>query len=167
MENETLDLEQEAPKQQKYTTIGGWLIIPVIGLIFTPIAMIIGIVNDLLPAVTEESLAVFKDPASEFYNPVLPYILYGEIAVNLAFAIFAIVVLIYFFRFKSQTPVLYISFLASNLLFLVIDGLLILMLGFENEDGFFTRDILQLIVGCCIWIPYFLMSERVKGTFVK
>lgn len=162
-----LDLEREAPKEQKYKTIGGWLIIPVLGLIFTPVRLVIGIINDLLPSVTDESLAPFEDPLSEFYNPGLRYMLYGEIAINVAFAIFAIIVLICLFRFKAQTPLLYIIFLSTNLFFLVFDNLLIVMLGFENEEGFLNRDIIQIIIGCCIWIPYFLLSERVKGTFVK
>ncbi len=167
MENETLDLDQLPEKEQKYTKIGGWLIIPVIGLVLTPFRLTISLFKDLIPVVTGPDIAVYDDPASEFYNPALRYLIYGEIGVNLSFSIFAIVILVYLFNLKSITPVLYITFAVSNLLFVVLDKIIVIQLGLGSSADFFDKELFQSLVSCCIWVPFFLLSERVKGTFVK
>ncbi|ABG60750.1 DUF2569 domain-containing protein [Cytophaga hutchinsonii] len=167
MENDTLDLDQLPEKEQKYNKIGGWMIIPVIGLFITPLRLTVSLFKDLIPAVTGPDIALYEDPASELYTPALRYLLYGEIFVNVGFSIFAIVILVHLFKFKSITPLLYITFVVSNLVFVVADSLIVLQLGLGTTGDFFDKELFQAIVSCSIWIPFFLLSERVKGTFVK
>lgn len=170
MENETLDYDGEEIKptnEQRYTTIGGWLLLPIFGLIISPFKLVISIFKDLLPALKDENMQLFEDPSSEMYSPALRYILYGEIVGNAFFAVFAIVILTYVFRYKVETPRLVIAFLASNLLFILCDYIIIYLLGFGTTEVFMGAEIIRIVISCGIWIPYFLTSERVKGTFVK
>ncbi|WP_407946773.1 DUF2569 family protein [Paenibacillus tarimensis] len=38
---------------------------------------------------------------------------------------------------------------------------------FSGEVSYTDKSILQTMVGCAIWIPYFLKSKRVRNTFMK
>ena len=71
-----------------------------------------------------------------------------------------------FLRKKRQLPVTYIIFLLYGVVFVGVDLWLanaLMNLPFGYDDA---RSLIRAIVACCIWIPYFRMSERVKRTFV-
>jgi hypothetical protein len=167
MENEALDFEGEAPKVPTYKSIGGWLILPMIGLFITPFSLTISTFNNLLPAINSGNLAAFDDPTSGLYNPILKYLVYAEVCFNLSFALYAIIIIVYAFRYKAQTPTLYIVFLIGNFTFLVLDHIAIVLLDLGDLKSFLNLDSFRAFVSCAIWVPYFLLSERVKGTFVK
>ena len=71
-----------------------------------------------------------------------------------------------FLRKKRQLPVTYIIFLLYGVVFVGVDLWLanaLMNLPIDYDD---TRSLIRAIVACCIWIPYFRVSERVKRTFV-
>jgi hypothetical protein len=63
---------------------------------------------------------------------------------------------------------MFMVYLLSNVAFIVIDHLLANSIPFLADQGAerFAAGIVRPVIYCLIWIPYFLISKRVKGTFV-
>ncbi|HEX2945628.1 MAG TPA: DUF2569 domain-containing protein [Clostridia bacterium] len=153
----------------RYSGIGGWLILVMIGLFATPIRLLFLFFNDLLPIFTDGTLQQLTSPGTEFYHPLwLPLLLF-EVCGNSFLAIFAIVLLVFFFRRKKVLPKLMVVIYASNILFIMIDEILYSFIPFiaaQSDLSSYTELVRSIITGA-VWIPYFCTSVRVKSTFVR
>ena len=149
--------------------LGGWLILPAIGLFVLPIRLAVSLNNDFLPIFQEGYWEILTTPGSEVYHHLWAPLIIFEIAGNTFFIIFDIALIFLFFTRSYRFPTLFIVFLASNLLFVVGDFFLadlIPAVAAEN-DAESIKELARPIIGAIIWIPYFLVSKRVKNTFVK
>lgn len=149
--------------------LGGWLILPAIGLFLTPVRILTYLGRDLLPLFQDGSWEMLTTPGSEFYHHLWAPLIVFEIVGNLSFAIFAVVLIFLFFGKSHRFPALMIAFLLANLAFILSD---LLLVGFipglgEAVDAEIYGEIARGVVGAAIWVPYFLVSKRVKNTFVK
>jgi hypothetical protein len=54
-----------------------------------------------------------------------------------------------------------------NLIYRSVDHLLALQIAsiVHLDSGQFFQSFFPILVGCAIWVPYFLVSKRVKATF--
>ena len=74
-----------------------------------------------------------------------------------------------FFSKKKLFPKLYIGMLLFSLVFIVLDALAIKMV-MPSEPVFdpdTLKELLRTVVASAIWIPYMLVSKRVKATFIN
>ncbi len=169
--DETVRERRQAERQidPRYSGIGGWLILVMLGLLGTPVRVSFFIFNDLLPIFTDGTIQLLTTPGTEFYHPLwLPLLLF-EVFSNAFFAVFAIVLLVYFFRRKKTLPRLIIIYFAANIAMLVADEIMCSFIPFiaaQSGAGSYTELVRSVISGV-IWIPYFCNSVRVKSTFVK
>ena len=149
--------------------LGGWLILPAIGLFILPIRLLFSLNNDFLPIFQQGYWEILTTPGSEAYHELWAPLIIFEVIGNIIFVIFDIILIFLFFVKSFRFPVLYIVFLALNLTFVAAD------LFFANSipavaaqnDAESVMQIVRSIIGAIIWIPYFLVSVRVKNTFVK
>ena len=125
--------------KEKIKGIGGWLLIPIIGLFIT----LLIILYDLLSL---NSIFEFS-----FYTGLITFFL------DMIILILAIVALFSIFNKKKYTPQIMISVYTVNIM-------ISLSLAFLIED---FSIMWSPIIGVSIWIPYFIYSKRVKNTFVK
>lgn len=149
--------------------LGGWLILPAIGLILSPVRLLISLNTDLLPIFQEGYWEILTTPGSEAYHPLwAPFILF-EVFGNLFFIIFSIALIAMFFLKSHWFPKLMITYLLSNLFFVVGDYFLADLIPVIGEETDFEAlgEIVKISVGVVIWVPYFLVSKRVRNTFVK
>lgn len=150
--------------------LGGWLILPALGLIILPIRLLMIFYNDFLPIFQEGYWQVLTTPGSGAYHHLWgPYIIF-EIIGNAIFLIFGIFLLYLFFSKSFRFPKLIIIFYVANLVFVVADffmGDMIPAVAAEKNDPEVIKEVARSIVGVLIWVPYFLVSKRVKNTFVK
>lgn len=149
--------------------LGGWLILVQIGLYLTIIGLLIQIVRYNIPSLIDESWQVLMSKDSALYDPFWqPLIIFNAFA-NISFFLFSITVLVLFYRKKSMVPRLMIILYSASLLIGIVDYILLLQIGIgkELDDGESIRNIIKSSITCLIWIPYFLISERVQGTFVN
>lgn len=163
------DLEKTGNAVKKLEGIGGWLILVAIGLILNPLRMLVSLSRDLLPAFSHETWAILTTPGSEAYHPLWAPLLIFELAGNSIFVIFSIVVAIMFFRKKKFFPKMIIIFLLSNLAFVAADYFAANAIPFiaNQSDPESVRELARTLIGCLIWVPYFIKSKRVTATFVK
>jgi hypothetical protein len=149
--------------------IGGWLILPLLGLVFTPIACAINLVTQNIPIFTEGHFAQLTDPNFAGYHPLWAPLLILEPIGSVVIATMAIWGLVLMFRKAKAFPSFMVAFYSVNLLFVIIDT----VLGFQipslaNEAApVLVKQVFQAGIAAAIWIPYMRVSKRVKNTFVN
>lgn len=128
--------------------IGGWLILPAIGLVLTPLVNL-GVIFALdIPA-----LNVGR------YQNLISF----EIIMNLVIGAAAVCLCILFFKKKAILPRCMVYYLVGNFLLNLLDYFLAQGEGLSPDPS----DLGRSIIAAAIWIPYFLNSRRVKATFVN
>jgi len=137
--------------------IGGWLILVAAGLGIGPLVSLSGVVRDLLLLYGAEYQSVLAA------RPGLAGLVLYEAVTNSIFLVALIALNVLFYKKKKSFPALMITFLASQLAFVLIDHLGARAL--QPSTG--VAGILRNLVSAVIWIPYYLRSERVKATFVR
>lgn len=151
----------------QFDQIGGLLIIVAIGLFYFPVQLFFDIYIGLRygrPGLLSTAWHILS--TSEFYQSSLLPLLIFEVLFHILFFVLNMIAIIYFFSKKRIFPTIMITLLISNLIFLSVDsflGELILDLPISENQ---SRGIGVAIIQCIIWIPYFMVSSRVKGTFV-
>jgi hypothetical protein len=164
------DSPDDADEQHRLTGIGGWLILPIIGLVLTIILTVI----NLLAAMTPESIQGYK----AFFDGSLPaaghpyiYVGLGSGLLGVALLGFAAACLIRMFQQKRDLPRLMVFYYAF---LLVVGGyelaavLALPELRQSNEElSAAIKGFAQPVIAAAIWIPYFRVSKRVKYTFVR
>lgn len=155
--------------EQNLKGLRGWLLLVAVGVILTPIRLIfvqLPEYNELFDDGTWDALTTVE---SEIYHPLWAPLLTGEIIFNF-FMLFASLYLVYLFFSKHYLfPKVYIAIVLITLVFIPIDAWLVTLI-LPNEPFFDPQTLQEFIrvsVSALIWIPYMLVSKRVKATFVE
>ncbi len=149
--------------------IGGWLILPAVGLGISPILHGIQFFRNIMPALEPNVWRILSDPTSENYHPMwVPTILF-EAASTIVLFIFTLWLGYFFFRKSPRVPQLFIFWLAINLVIQTIDLILMnsIPLAAGQSDQQVVGGLVRSIGSAAIWIPYFIKSVRVKNTFTR
>lgn len=164
-------INPELPAQhKKLCGIGGWLILPCIGLILS-IGMLIGRnVNEGFPNFDLEVWQYLTQQGSEGYHALWAPTILLAILHNSIFLGFIPVHLINFFRRKVWVPTGFICFYLANLLYLFVDMILSLLMPEALGEEVVTESVglfFKALLASVIWILYFRKSLRVKLTFTR
>lgn len=155
--------------KEKLNGISGWLILVAIGIIFSPVRLAVLVLPLYLNIFTDGTWEILTTSGSEAYSPFWAPILITELAVNIGQILLWIYVAIIFFSKKSIFPKVYIGALLFSVAFVIIDAFAVKLV-LPNEpifDSETTKELARSLVASVIWIPYMLMSKRVKATFVN
>jgi hypothetical protein len=168
-QNALIDTLHATEKTDGPVGLGGWLILVGLGVVISPFRMIYEGVTLYGPLLRDNVLQALADPTSPAYTAYLAEFIYAEIGFNVIFVVWAITNLVLFFAKNRRFPASFRYFLIANLVFLISDALVISSL-FPDEIAFdaeTTKAIFQLAISTAIWVPYTLLSKRVKNTFVN
>ena len=145
--------------------IGGWLILPMIGLFLTPVVQV------LLLLAERDTLGLLDSLTALQRNLVI-----GEYAVRaVLYLVMPFVLLLLMFNKRRSFPRMYIAWVVASAIALGLD-LALVSIAFKtyyqtSGEPFFDRETLRAIAnaawGVIIWVPYMLNSQRVKNTFVN
>lgn len=146
----------------------GWLILPAIGIVLMPFLALSGL-RELLPALASDNWARLTTFGNADYHALWAPLLLFELGVNLAQLVAGVLLIILFFKRRSSTPRVYVAVLAASFLALVADVLAATQVpGAEAklsaED---ITNITRTLTSLALWGTYFLVSKRVKSTFVR
>lgn len=151
------------PTGKRPIPFGGWLIIPIIGIYITPISIIIQIFRvGFFSRLVWDNFMAQSDSIGTF---LMGSFFYFELIFNLSLIIFSVFLIILQIKRRASFPTFYIWFRLVSIIGLLFDtALSIKVLNVKTTDDFST--VIREFVGVAIWVPYFLMSTRVKDTFV-
>jgi len=155
--------------KKNYDKIGGWLIICAIGLSLYPVQTAVSLYTEIIPALSSENWSRLTVPSSVSYHPLWAPLLITELVGNGCFLIFSICVVVFFFKQHKFVPGLAIIFLASNFIFVGLDYYFTQVILTKTDPANMgpTINFVRTLVASLIWITYFLLSKRVKRTFVR
>ncbi|MDR7270898.1 hypothetical protein J2X20_003556 [Pelomonas saccharophila] len=148
--------------------LGGWLWLPLIGLIVSPFTVGKTVV-DALPTLTVQGWSALTQPSSPAYHGLWAPVLLVELVINLALVAGALLLLVLMLKRRSNMPRIYIGWMLLAAVATLGDALasqLIPALSAQwtaKDAGVAVRTCLFAV----IWVAYFLRSERVQRTFVR
>ena len=149
--------------------IGGWLILVAIGIVVTPFRIIILMMTTYPEIFSTDVWEVLTTQGSDVYSPLWAPIIIGEILFNIGL-LFAWFYLAYLFFTKRCTfPKWYIGIAIFSLIFIAADTFAIKLV-FPDEpllDPDTIKELMRSVITVVIWVPYMLVSKRVKATFTK
>ncbi|MFD9900863.1 DUF2569 domain-containing protein [Mesorhizobium sp. NPDC059025] len=145
--------------------LGGWLVLPIIGLLVTPLR---GVFH--LAGYGELLASMQRLPGSLSAFLVLEFV--GNIIVLI---VLPVILLVLLFRRSASFQRLFVIWAAGGLAFIVLDliGTQVLfgdLLEATNQtllDEQTTTELLRSVVFSVIWIPYMRLSRRVANTFTN
>lgn len=147
--------------------IDGWLILVAIGIVIAPFR-IAYVMYQTYPAVLEPTVwNALTTPGSDAYHPLWAPVLIAEILINAGMIVLWVYVAYMFFTRSTSFPKWLIFMATFTVVFILCDILAFKMI-LPNETAFdseTTKTLAQSAVYAAIWIPYMLVSKRVKATF--
>lgn len=169
MTEEITTPEEKTVEDKKLTGLRGWLILVGIGIIFAPIRIIMQIFPLYTGIFSDGTWEVLTTPGTEAYNSLWAPVMIGELTINAALVLAWGFIAFLFVSKKAIFPKVYIGMLVFTFVFIITDTLAVKAI-LPNEPMFdpdTTKEVVRSIVAMLIWIPYMLVSKRVKATFVK
>jgi len=147
-------------------SIGGWMILPAIGLVLSPILTLPEIIS-------EDFFGQANWDAFKLIYPDTTYLLWTlvsfELVYNILITIFNVLLIVLFFQRRTSLPKLISIYFLASFIFLLADSVFaaqLLVVGEELPDySTLWSDAGRSFIAALIWVPYFLTSERVKNTF--
>lgn len=141
--------------------IGGWLILPIMGLYYTPVMVVFDVFKTgyFNQALWDNFMA--KNSSQPF---LMGSFFYFELLFNVSIVVFSVLMIVLQVQKRSTFPRLYIWFRIIVLGGLLLDTVLSFLI-FDVEID--SKELTREVFGAGIWVPYFMMSERVGKTFVN
>jgi hypothetical protein len=162
-------VQKQPPKfvnQTNYSRIGGWLIIPSIGLVISFFTLSFGTYELIKPYFKPGLLDLITNPSSQYYIPYFMPAFAFEIILNVVF-VAVVAKAIYLLSQRSvKAPRLIIFFYVLQFLGLLADLILTTAIAPQLNDKEGVSDVAKAFVVMLVWGLYFYKSERVKRTFV-
>lgn len=148
-------------------SIGGWLVLPAIGLTLSPLIMLVQIFQE--DYFSSAFWSGVQNSGVENAS-LLTTIIGLELFYNIAFFLFTLLVIALFYTKRTSLPKLIIVFYVLGFLVPLLETIFLSAFfpdQFSATDPESYKDIGKSMLGAVIWVPYFLVSTRVKKTFCK
>jgi hypothetical protein len=150
----------------RYEGISGWLILVLMGLvagIFVERKTACFGLDVILNLTKWDMLTVFGSPR---YEPSWGPALLFESSASVVLLVSSILALILLFQKRFTFSKLMILLLFGRLVFRLVDhAFASQVIALSGQDSLFFQNLASVLIACAIWIPYFLVSKRVKATF--
>lgn len=149
--------------------LGGWLILVGFGVILAPVRMLVTYIPMYKQIFGDGVWEALTTVGSEAYHPLWAPLLIGEIAYNCIMISVSIYLIYLFFSKHYLFPKLYIAIVAVSLVFIPLDAWLVkkVLPTVPMFDPETTEAFVRTLIAGLIWVPYMLVSKRVKATFIQ
>lgn len=147
----------------------GWLLLLGAFIIFAPVRIAVQAYPWYRNLFLDGTWQALGDPQSPVYNPLWQPVIAWELAVNVGLIALWVFIAYLFLSKKKAFRQWFIALLAATPLLLAVDGALSHMAAPDEPvpDPELLKDFFRGLLAVLIWVPYILMSKRVKATFVR
>lgn len=162
-------LPRPGPTDPSLKGIGGWLLLPALGVIVMPIRLLTDMAG-LLPAYAVEQWALLTTAGTQHYHALWAPVLLFELAANILYLVWAVLLAVMFFQKRRAVPRLYIALLVYMVVIQLVDLALLQSIPAAAEATDTKADMKELtrsVVALLVWGSYFGVSKRVRATFVE
>ncbi|MCP9495012.1 MAG: DUF2569 domain-containing protein [Pyrinomonadaceae bacterium MAG19_C2-C3] len=161
--------EDNVEQENTSEGIGGWLILVAIGVVISPLRLLAFTVGTYPEIFSSGAWQILTTPSSEAYNPMWAPFLVGEILINTGLILASLYMAYLFFSKKTNFPKWYIGIACFSLVFVIIDAFAMKLVMPDEPifDSDTIKELLRSLFAVIIWVPYMLVSKRVKATFVS
>jgi hypothetical protein len=149
-------------KVNEYEGIAGWLILFGCGLVLSPLLIMRTIYTVNLPFLYDNKHWTLLSS-----HPAIAVLIVSEVTMNVLFIICLLYLNYLFFMKKREFPRWMILYRVLHLFLLFITHMAFWALDPSADLARGSAAIARSLLGALIWIPYLLLSRRVKATFVN
>ena len=156
-------------KEKELKGLGGWLILVGLGVVLSPFVLVYAFGPMFYTIFTDGSFEMLTTPGTEVYHALWSPFLITEALYN-TIMLFASIYLIYLFFSKHYLfPKVYIILVTISLIFIPLDSWAYTFILPDEPifDPETMKQFLRTLGAAMIWIPYMLVSKRVRETFVE
>ncbi len=148
--------------------LGGWLILVGIGL-FGAVLRLLFVMGRSMGTFSLWKWQALTTPAGVSYHPAWGPLLTLELLGQITVLVLGLYMIVLFFQRRRIFPRWFIAMLLFNAIFVVGDAIGIQLIKTPSPAvaAQLEHNIGQVLVGCAIWVPYMLVSRRVKATFLR
>jgi hypothetical protein len=147
---------------QRGLKIYGWLLLPVIGLYFTPFLVAYHVFNT---GYFSESLWTNFLAQRNDLPALMQLLFYFELLFNVFIILMSVLLIALSVQKRITFPRLYIAFKIIVTVGVIVDtSISAALLDVEISE---SSELIRTILGAAVWIPYFMYSDQVKSTFVN
>lgn len=149
--------------------LGGWLILVGIGITLSPLILLFQMVPLYVDIFTNGSFEVLTTEGYDTYHPLWAPVLMSEMVYNALLAITGFYLIYLYYTKHYLFPRIYIAMVVTMLIAIPLNAWLVTLVLEDSEmfDAETTKEWVRTAISALIWIPYMLISERVKLTFVE
>lgn len=143
------------PSYENYVGISGGLIIVAIGVLLTPVFYLVDIISSLV-------IMIGYSPVDSPGMIMLRLLSFG---IDITLFVLSLLLALSFFMRRTSTHTLFLVMLC---LWIVASILNITMATYtDRESWFYTKEVFRILFTGALWLPFFILSDQVRGTFVK
>jgi hypothetical protein len=149
--------------------IGGWLIVIAVGLVLSLLQNLTNMLQVLAPLGGSFVWVRLTDPTSPVYHPYWKTVIIYDAIAGCLYVVMNMVAIILFFGKRRLFPKLTVAFIPSIFLLSLVAYFLEGMIpAVANTPTYIGQSHMVIVkfIALHVWIPYFLVSKRVKATFV-
>lgn len=144
-----------------FTPIGGWLVLVVIGLFLTPVLALVNLGDgNYFDQSAWTKLGTYTHAASLRWHFAF------EMSGHLIFLCYSIFCLVLFLKKRDILPKYIIGYFVFGVIFNIANLVFFSSVAHVKTPGDYSTAIFRSVVVAAIWIPYFMVSTRVKETFI-
>ena len=149
--------------------LGGWLILVGLGVVIGPFRLAYESGPMFYSIFTDGSFEYLTTPGTEAYHQLWGPLLIFEAIYNLLMVLACLYLIYLFFSKHYLFPKTYIAIVLISAVFIPLDAWLgsFVITDEPMFDPATTKEFARTIFTAVIWVPYMLLSERVKATFVE
>jgi hypothetical protein len=155
-----LALSPSGPISDNHDAIGGWVWLPIIGLFLTPLLALYRLIT----------YGYFSDYiwnlASKSHSILLTCSLFYEIMMQSFYILAPLFLLLFAFNYDKRFPKIMVWFYILNISLNIIDMTLVSSI-LNNLSPHDYKLLVRPLLIACIWIPFFIYSEKCKRIFVR
>lgn len=157
------------PGESDLVGLGGWLVLIGFGVTLRPVIVTFQFITGFKDVFNLNTWEAVTTPGADAYQAAFAPIILIEAAGNTAIIAVSLLLIVLFYRRKHTFPMTFAVLMIASLVFVAADtwAARVLLKNTESDQVQSITEIAKVAIQTAIWVPYMLVSRRVKLTFTR